>query len=77
MTKLSVVRSNRDGPEGKGLPLWGHLENEAVIEGSPTTTGRPRLSSREALFVLSRGFGCIWHLPEMTGKYDVIFEAKS
>jgi uncharacterized cupin superfamily protein len=39
MSKASVVRLNRDGPEGVGLPFWGHLENETVIEGDPTETG--------------------------------------
>ena len=39
MTGQSVIRLNRDGPEGTGLPFWGHLENENVIDGEPTETG--------------------------------------
>ena len=39
MPKPSFIRLNRDGPEGVGLPFWGHLENENVIEGEPTETG--------------------------------------
>jgi hypothetical protein len=30
---------NSDGPEGTGLPFWGNLENENVIEGDPVETG--------------------------------------
>ncbi len=39
MTEQTVIRLNRDGPEGTGLPFWGHLENENVIDGEPTETG--------------------------------------
>ncbi len=39
MAKTSVIRLNRDGPEGTGLPFWGNLENENVIEGDPVETG--------------------------------------
>ena len=39
MTGQSVIRLNRDGPEGAGLPFWGHLENENVIDGEPTEIG--------------------------------------
>jgi uncharacterized cupin superfamily protein len=39
MAKTSVIRLNRDGPEGVGLQFWGHLENENVIEGEPTEIG--------------------------------------
>ena len=39
MTGQSVIRLNRDGPEGTGLPFWGHLENENVIDGEPTEIG--------------------------------------
>ncbi len=39
MTGKSFIRLNRDGPEGVGLPFWGHLENEKIIEGEPTETG--------------------------------------
>jgi uncharacterized cupin superfamily protein len=39
MSGDSVIRLNRDGPEGTGLPFWGHLENENVIDGEPTETG--------------------------------------
>lgn len=39
MTKASVIRLNKDGPEGVGLPFWGHLENEEVIAGEPTEIG--------------------------------------
>ena len=39
MSGDSVIRLNRDGPEGAGLPFWGHLENENVIDGEPTETG--------------------------------------
>lgn len=39
MTEKSFVRLSRDGPEGVGLPFWGHLENEKIIEGEPTETG--------------------------------------
>ena len=35
----SVIRLNRDGPEGTGLTFWGHLENENVIDGDPTEIG--------------------------------------
>jgi uncharacterized cupin superfamily protein len=39
MTEKSFVRLEKDGPEGAGLPFWGHLENENVIKGEPTETG--------------------------------------
>jgi len=39
MAKSSVIRMNRDGPQGTGLTFWGHLENENVIEGDPTEIG--------------------------------------
>ncbi len=39
MAKTSVIRLNSDGPEGTGLPFWGNLENENVIEGDPVETG--------------------------------------
>jgi uncharacterized cupin superfamily protein len=39
MTGKSVVRLNCEGPEGKGLPFWGHMENEKVLDGEPTETG--------------------------------------
>ncbi len=39
MQGKSVVRLNRDGPEGAGLPFWGNMENENVIEGEPVETG--------------------------------------
>lgn len=39
MTKKSFIRMDSDGPENVGLPFWGHLENENVIEGEPTETG--------------------------------------
>ena len=39
MAKTSVIRLNSDGPEGTGLPFWGNLENENVIEGGPVETG--------------------------------------
>jgi uncharacterized cupin superfamily protein len=39
MIGQTVIRLNRDGPDGTGLPFWGHLENENVIEGEPTETG--------------------------------------
>ncbi len=39
MAKTSVIRLNSDGPEGAGLPFWGNLENENVIEGDPVETG--------------------------------------
>ncbi len=35
----AVIRLNRDGPEAAGLPFWGHLENENVVDGKPTETG--------------------------------------
>ncbi len=39
MAEKSVIRLNRDGPEGVGLPFWGNLEGENVIEGEPVETG--------------------------------------
>ncbi len=39
MTGNSVIRLNSGGPEGTGLPFWGNLENENVIEGDPVETG--------------------------------------
>ncbi len=39
MAKNSVIRLNRDGPEGVGLPFWGNLEGENVIEGEPVESG--------------------------------------
>ena len=39
MTVKSVIRLNRDGPEGAELPFWGNLENENVVEGDPVETG--------------------------------------
>ena len=33
MTELSVIRLNRDGPEGAGLTFWGHLETENIVAG--------------------------------------------
>ena len=39
MASKTVIRLDRDGPEGTGLTFWGHLENENVIEGDPTETG--------------------------------------
>lgn len=39
MTRTSVIRFERDGPEGSGLQFWGHLGNENVIAGEPTETG--------------------------------------
>ena len=39
MAKMSVIRLNRDGPQGTGLTFWGHLENENVIDGDPTEIG--------------------------------------
>ena len=38
MTETTVIRLNRDGPEGTGLPFWGNLEGENVIEGEPVET---------------------------------------
>ncbi len=39
MAKTSVIRLNSNGLDGGGLPFWGNLENENVIEGSPVETG--------------------------------------
>ena len=39
MASKTVIRLDRDGPEGTGLTFWGHLENENVIEGDPTEFG--------------------------------------
>ena len=39
MAKTSVIRLNSNGPDGGGLPFWGNLENENVVEGSPVETG--------------------------------------
>ncbi len=39
MAQASVIRLNSEGPEGEGLQIWGHLENETVIAGEPTETG--------------------------------------
>lgn len=39
MTDKTFIRLEKDGPEGVGLPFWGHLENENVIAGEPTETG--------------------------------------
>ena len=40
MSQTSVIRLNSEGPDGAGLQFWGHLENETVISGEPTETGR-------------------------------------
>ncbi len=39
MAENTVIRLNSDGPEGVGLPFWGHLESEKVIEGDPVESG--------------------------------------
>jgi uncharacterized cupin superfamily protein len=39
MAETTAIRLNRDGPEGTGLPFWGNLEGETVIEGDPVETG--------------------------------------
>ena len=39
MPQASVIRLNREGPEGTGLQFFGHLENETVIAGEATETG--------------------------------------
>lgn len=39
MTAKSVIRLERDGPEGVGLLFWGNLDNETVLDGNPTETG--------------------------------------
>ncbi len=123
MTGTSVIRLNRDGPEASGLPFWGHLENENVIDGDPTETGHNyftdatgRLTSgvwectpctiqidaypvdefslilsgtvvitNDAghaetfkpgdAFVIPKGLKGTWHMPELTRKYYVIFDA--
>jgi len=125
MTKVSVIRLSSEGPESAGLPFWGHLENENVIEGDPTETGynyftdatgqltagvwecTPCTSQFDSYpvdefcfilngtvvitdnaghaetfkagdsFVIPKGLKCTWHMPEITRKYYVIFDAKT
>ncbi len=125
MTGKTVIRLDRDGPEATGLPFWGHLENENVIEGTPTETGhnyytdatgrltagvwectacttqidsypvdefclilsgtvvvtddagRAETFKPGDAFIIPKGLKCIWHMPETTRKYYVIFDAEA
>ena len=50
MTK-SVIRLDRDGPEGIGLAFLGNCESEPVIEGSPVETGHVYYTDPSEAFV--------------------------
>lgn len=65
MTGNSVIRLNRDGPEGSGLAFWGHLENENVIDGEPTETGHNFFT--DATGKLTSG---VWECTPCTSKID-------
>lgn len=39
MARKTVIRMDRNGPEGTGLEFLGNLEGENVVEGNPVETG--------------------------------------
>ena len=65
MTKASVIRLKSGGPEGVGLPFWGHLENENVIEGDPTETGHNYFT--DGTGQLTAG---VWECTPCTSQFD-------
>ncbi len=65
MTDNAVIRLSRDGPEATGLPFWGHLENENVIEGAPTETGHNYFT--DATGRLTSG---VWECTPCTAQID-------
>ncbi len=65
MSHASVVRLNSEGPEGKGLEFWGHLENERVGEGEPIETGHNFFT--DATGKLTAG---VWECTPCTSEID-------
>jgi len=65
LRRFSVVRLDRDGPEGTGLTFWGHLENENVIEGGPTETGHNDFTDSTGQFTAG-----VWECTPCTSRID-------
>ena len=61
----SVIRLDRDGPEGVGLAFWGNCESEDVIEGDPIETGHQYFA--DASGVLSSG---VWECTAYTAQFE-------
>jgi uncharacterized cupin superfamily protein len=65
MSAASVIRLNSEGPDGVGLPFWGHLENENVIEGDPTEIGHNYFT--DSTGKLTAG---VWECTPCTTQFD-------
>lgn len=65
MTKTSVIRLNRDGPEGVGLQFQGHAESENVMAGDPTEIGHTYFTNRTGQ--LEAG---VWECNAYTSNFD-------
>lgn len=65
MTKASVIRLNRDGPEGEGLQFRGHVEGENVIEGDPTEIAHTYFTDQTGQLEVG-----VWECTAYTSQFD-------
>ena len=65
MTDMSVIRLNREGPEGVGLQFRGHAESENITAGEPTEIGHTYFN--DASGQLEAG---VWECTAYTSQFD-------
>ncbi len=65
MAENTVIRLNRDGPEGTGLTFRGHCESENVIDGDPVESGHNYFTDKTGQ--LAAG---VWECTPYTSQID-------